>query len=145
MSLVIILSYILILAPAREHIERYFLRMFPPNSDRRDVIYRNVIRTIIVLGTILVALKAPYFGSMMGAVGGLTDAVQCFVFPPWIFLRLQGDKLSTPSRYACYGMMLWGAFIILFTFSSIMIEVVDWGDEYLTSTWKANVDNTNHD
>lgn len=89
MSLVIVLSYILILAPAREHIERYFLKVFPPNSERRDLIYRNALRTAVVMGTVLVALKAPYFGSMMGAVGGLTDAVQCFVFPPWIFLKIQ--------------------------------------------------------
>ena len=94
MSLVIILSYILILAPAREHIERYCLRVFVPSSERRDVIYRNITRTLLVLGTVLVALKAPYFGSMMGAVGGLTDAVQCFVFPPWIFLKLQVSHVS---------------------------------------------------
>lgn len=101
MSLVIILSYILILAPAREHIERYVIRFVQPATEKKDDICRNAVRTTIVLSTILVALKAPYFGSMMGAVGGLTDAVQCFVFPPLIFLKLQVIILGYERLFYC--------------------------------------------
>lgn len=88
------------------------------------MVFRNLIRTVLVVSTIVVALKAPYFGSMLGAVGGLTDAVQCFVFPPLIFLKLEGDKLSSWYRMMCRFTVVWGSFIILYTITSIALDFV---------------------
>lgn len=87
------------------------------------MVVRNVLRTVLVLGMVTVAIKAPYFGNMLGSVGGLTDAVQCFVFPPMIFLKLEGDKLSTWYRNTCRLTVVWGAFIILYTVSNLTMGV----------------------
>lgn len=47
---------------------------------------RNLIRTVLVVTTVGIAVATPFFGSVIGAVGGLTDALQCFVLPPMIYL-----------------------------------------------------------
>ena len=79
---------------------------------------------MLVVATVIVALKAPYFGSMLGAVGGLTDAVQCFVFPPLIFLKLEGDKLSSWYSTICKFTIIWGSCIIVYTITSIAMDFV---------------------
>lgn len=66
--------------------------------------FRNFLRTCLVLSTVIVAIQAPYFGSVMGAVGGLTDALQSFVFPPLIFLVLEKDMVS--KLYRAYSMSI---------------------------------------
>lgn len=92
MSIVIISNYILILAPARENLEKFFLFSFLPksinNSSLKKMVVCNLIRSVLVIFTVLVAIYEPYFGSMVGTVGGLTDALQSFVYPPLIWLGL---------------------------------------------------------
>lgn len=70
---------------------------------------------MIVLGCVSVALVAPYFGSMVGAVGGLTDAFQCFVLPPMIYLQIEGSKLSSWGRAYYQFVLFWGIATILYT------------------------------
>lgn len=143
MSVVIILSYILILVPAREHLETICLsyihthicHIYPPHGHshsehsiqgsgemtvshahhRTEVWAQNILRTIIVLGTVLVALYFPYSASMLGAVGGLTDALQCFVLPPLIFLQLEKDSITAYSSMYYRCVILWGCVVILYT------------------------------
>ncbi len=71
----------------------------------------------------MVALKAPYFGYVMGAVGGLTDALQCFVLPPMIYLKIEGDKLN--SMYQTYYILIvfWGLATILYTAYNAFYEL----------------------
>lgn len=123
MSIVIILSYILILAPAREHIENSMLNYLKLGDERKEYIAQNTLRTVIVIGTVVVALKAPYFGYVMGAVGGLTDALQCFVLPPMIYLKIEGDKLN--SMYQTYYILIvfWGLATILYTAYNAFYEL----------------------
>lgn len=111
----IVLSYVLILAPAREHIELALLRPFEGSSNTAKEIMKNMLRACLVLLTAFVAISSPYFGSMLGAVGGLTDALQSFVLPPIIFLRIfQGQVL--PSQWLLYHLiLLWGVGTILYT------------------------------
>jgi amino acid permease len=95
------------------------------SSESRDYLARNVLRTLLVLSTVTVAIKAPYFGNMLGSVGGLTDAVQCFVFPPMIFLKLEGDKLSVWYRSVCRLTIVWGVFIIGYTMTNILLPIFE--------------------
>lgn len=92
MSVVIISNYILILAPARENLEKFFLSSVfsssVTSSSINKMVICNVIRSVLVIFTVFVAIYEPYFGSMVGTVGGLTDALQSFVFPPLMWLGL---------------------------------------------------------
>lgn len=99
MIISILLSYIILLAPAREHIELVILRsMYSTHEDFHGAKYLvpiNIIRTCLVLFTSLIALITPYFGSVLGAVGGLTDALQAFVLPPLIFMSIHQGHLNS--------------------------------------------------
>lgn len=78
---------------------------------------QNGLRTALVLLTVAVALLSPYSASMLGAVGGLTDALQCFVLPPMIFLKLQGSRLSSCYHVYYALIVIWGLLTMLYTLS----------------------------
>ena len=117
LAMSIILSYIIILAPAREHIELAVLKYFQPKSSIAVTTTMNSVRMVIVLSTAVLAVCAPYFGSMLGAVGGLTDALQSFVLPPLIYLKAQqsSGNLTSVQRTFYYLVLTWGLCIIAFT------------------------------
>ena len=155
----IVLSYVIILVPAREHIELIVLRCVlfsttllshsrmrmrialethplraltlhpfptpPPQrhryfdadswtSELGQSYFINFIRSSLVFMTALVAVLAPYFGTVLGAVGGLTDALQSFVLPPLIALKLLHHRGSF-TQYFYRGIVIWGLFTILYT------------------------------
>lgn len=102
-----------------------------PSNARSENLAQNGLRTCLVLLTVIVALNFPYSASMLGAVGGLTDSLQCFVLPPMIFLSLNkpngngsgtAPSPSTRARtssasYRIYhfAIILWGLAIIVYT------------------------------
>lgn len=94
------------------------------SNEKNELYVQNALRTVLVLITVTVALKAPYFGSVMGAVGGLTDALQCFVLPPLIYLKVEGDKLNW--MYLTYYLIiiLWGLTTIVYTAYNATFELL---------------------
>ena len=56
---------------------------------------KNTIRTMIVLLTCVIAISTPYFGSVLGTVGGLTDALQAFVLPPLICIQIHRSSVTS--------------------------------------------------
>ena len=113
----IILGYVLILAPAREHIELIVESYF--NMTEESHIIKNVIRATLVLLTACIAIGAPYFGSVLGAVGGLTDALQSFVLPPLIGIGLFQNVLTLRQKLTYYSILLFGIFTIFYTILQI--------------------------
>jgi Transmembrane amino acid transporter protein len=89
-------------------------------SDQAVMISRNVMRTLMVVGTAVVAISAPYFGSVLGTVGGLTDALQSFVLPPLICLSTMGmNKVPLHTKVIYMFIVLWGTGTILYTLSRL--------------------------
>ena len=61
---------------------------------------------------------APYFGEVLGVVGGLTDALQSFVLPPLIclFMRYNDSmKLSMMRKFFYIFVFIWGVCTIFYT------------------------------
>eukprot|EP01036_Dinobryon_divergens_P031566 gene31566-40991_t len=98
-SISILVSYVILLAPAREHIEQVIISVVQPSSAFAESVTRSGLRTLIVASTIAVAISNPYFGAVLGTIGGLTDAFQCFVLPPLIYrsMLLDRSKVATAS------------------------------------------------
>lgn len=117
LAMSIILSYIIILAPAREHIEVWVIKQVQPSSSTGTMFTMNTVRIALVLVTAVVAIWTPYFGSMLGAVGGLTDALQSFVLPPLIYLKAQRSfgRLTSFQKTFYHLVLVWGISIIAFT------------------------------
>ena len=128
-SLIIAISlgYVIVLAPAREHIETAILGIRCSTTNDYSispVVLRNVIRTVIVLSTAFVAVSAPYFGSILGIVGGLTDALQSFVLPPIIYLKLAGSTLSNIRNNFYKAVTVWGLLTIVYTIIKLSVMIV---------------------
>ena len=66
----ITLSYAVILVPAREHVERFFISRLRLSQGWAVMASKNAIRTALVLSTSVVAVLSPYFGAVLGAIGG---------------------------------------------------------------------------
>jgi len=119
----IILSYSVMLVPAREHIENTVVRCMKPEAEACQVWTRNLLRTALVTLTAGIAISTPYFGSVLGTVGGLTDALQAFVLPPLILIQAQKTKMSWSHKFFYRCICLWGIFTMLFTFITLMNDV----------------------
>lgn len=122
----IILGYVLILAPAREHIETTIENFFKMSekSHLSQLLTKNMIRTLLVLLTAVIAIMAPYFGSVLGAVGGLTDALQSFVLPPLIGINLFQNVLTLRQKVTFYAILLFGIFTIITTSLQVLSSVL---------------------
>ena len=151
-------SYILILTPAREHIELAVMSRWVHSSPMvgttaalGDFWLRNIIRTILVSGTALIAARDPHFGSALGAVGGLTDSFQSFIIPILVFfaghksniLSPVGDSqsesfMSVIERIYYCAVSGWGVSIILYTLTVLIfghsIEIDKLAHVFLGST-----------
>lgn len=93
----------------------------------QEMILRNILRMLLVLGTAFVALRDPMFGSALGAVGGLTDAFQSFILPSMIFLLVNRNKETGTSSFwykAFYSSVSgWGVTVVFYTFIEILIDI----------------------
>jgi hypothetical protein len=73
-------------------------------------------------GTALVAVLAPYFGTVLGAVGGLTDALQSFVLPPLIALKLLHHR-GPMTQYFYKAIVVWGLCTICYTVLKMLFSL----------------------
>lgn len=123
----IVLGYAIMLIPAREHIEPWVVHsvcgMDSSTSTFRRKWTKNIVRTVLVGFTLYIAVEEPYFGTALGTVGGLTDALQAFVLPPLIYLRLHRNQQLLNTReivlYIC--ICIWGVYTIVYTLYNILL------------------------
>jgi hypothetical protein len=87
-----------------------------------ETITQYTVRSLIVLSTAYIALKAPYFGSMVGTVGGLTDALQCFVLPPLIYMEVEMKNTSMMTKMYYITVVVIGIGTILYTSVSTLSQ-----------------------
>jgi len=74
---------------------------------------------LLVVLTAVVAGYTPYFGTLLGQVGGLTDALQAFVLPPLIYLSMHSEGLSGLQRLSYRLIFVWGVCTITYTVVSL--------------------------
>jgi amino acid permease len=120
----IIFSYIIILAPAREHVENSVLRFLnPPANSWYIICSKNAIRTLLVVMTSVIGIAAPYFGSVLGTIGGLTDSLQSFVLPCLIYISMKQAHLSSSSLLLYRFILTWGMCNIVITAGKLLILI----------------------
>ncbi len=117
-------SYIIILAPAREHVENAVLRFLKPTVDSWYMICtKNAVRTFLVVITSVIGIAAPYFGSVLGTIGGLTDSLQSFVLPCLVYISMKGAVLTTTSAILYRIIMAWGLCNIVITLGKLVMII----------------------
>lgn len=96
-------------------------------SNSSILVAQNIIRALLVITTALVAILAPYFGDVLGIVGGLTDALQSFCLPPLICMNMgyTGHMKLSGYRKAFYiFVILWGLSTICHTFTILVKAII---------------------
>lgn len=104
-----------------------FDRMLHLQSNSSIIITRNIVRTLLVISTASIAILAPYFGEVLGTVGGLTDALQSFCLPPLICLNMgyKGHMKLSSYRKAFYVfVILWGIGTIGHTITILIKAII---------------------
>ena len=108
-------SYKLLITPAKTYITDIIgVTLLKKNSkDRVNSLYIGIS---LVCVTGIVALVKPYFGICLGFIGGLTDAVQAFVLPPILVLKIySGDEISSLRKLEYICICIFGLMMILST------------------------------
>jgi len=115
----IFVTYTLLMAPAREHVEDALLQCV---DDGSPVLKRGVsmaIRTLLVLFTAAIAAVYPYFGSTLGAVGGITDAFQAFILPCIIYTSVTAERGGTPNPWIYRVIIFLGSCLMVTTLKGV--------------------------
>lgn len=97
-----------------------------PAESTIRTIFENTLRAVLVLFTATVALKTPYFGNVLGTVGGFTDATVSFVLPPLIFLTLNRNNPEVSQRWKYFNMVVFafGCTLVLKTTYTIVMSII---------------------
>ena len=111
------LSYALLLVPAREYIEDF---AFQYVSLKHKQWSSNFIRFCMVLVTAVVATEAPYFADVLGTVGGLTDSYLAYILPSLVAVvaRQTGrmdEKNNSYVTYLFYVILFGGTMLAICT------------------------------
>ncbi|CAN4126629.1 unnamed protein product [Withania somnifera] len=82
-------KYALTMAPVAMSLEELI-----PSNHAKSHIYSILIRTALVLSTLLVALKIPFFGFVMALIGSFFTMLVTLILPCACFLRILKGKTS---------------------------------------------------
>ncbi|KAG9454630.1 hypothetical protein H6P81_007534 [Aristolochia fimbriata] len=85
-----------------------------------------LIRTVLVLSTLLVAITFPFFGFVMALIGSFITMIIALIFPCASYLKLMKGKLSRTQIVVCYAIITVGVVCsIVGTCSSVMKIVLN--------------------
>jgi hypothetical protein len=130
------ISYALLLAPAREYIESIVMISMLKTSRLSSMgIYWsvNLLRVVMVLTTAVIATEAPYFADVLAAVGGITDSYLAYILPALIMITVlsRQTNVSYSQRVMCpsgvvfffYFVLLWGIVLMVSTLWGLLSNI----------------------
>ncbi|CAN4114982.1 unnamed protein product [Withania somnifera] len=97
-------KYALTMAPVAMSLEELI-----PSNHAKSHMYSIFIRTALVLSTLLVALKVPFFGFVMALIGSLFTMLVTLILPCACFLRILKGKTSPIQVSACILIIIIGS------------------------------------
>eukprot|EP01135_Chromosphaera_perkinsii_P003388 Nk52_evm12s242 gene=Nk52_evmTU12s242 len=87
---------------------------------------RSLIRSGIVIATLIVALVVPFFGAVQSFIGSTSCTALSLILPSLFYLKLFWNELSMLSKVINIGVVLYGVFIgTVTTFYAIKLIVND--------------------
>ncbi|KAK4419048.1 Amino acid transporter AVT1D [Sesamum alatum] len=91
-----------------------------PAAQLRSHAMSVLIRTILVVSTLVVALAVPYFGSMMALIGSLLVMLVSVILPCACYMRIDNGRLTKLQITGCYLIMTVGVICaVVGTYSAI--------------------------
>mmetsp|Transcript_19446 Transcript_19446/g.77619 ORF Transcript_19446/g.77619 Transcript_19446/m.77619 type:complete len:122 (+) Transcript_19446:1057-1422(+) len=109
------------LAPAREYVEIAILGD-NPRVTKKNVLTKNLIRSVLVMIISSVAIAVPNFALLIGLAGGVTDTLQTFIIPPLLYVKAL-ERTAKPANLAvanaaAYAVAALGSVFMIWTLQS---------------------------
>ncbi|XP_027934582.1 amino acid transporter AVT1C-like [Vigna unguiculata] len=113
-------KYALSLSPVAMCIEE----LIPPTHPHFNI-YSKVIRTALVLSTLVVGLSVPFFGLVMSLTGSLLTMFVSLILPAACFLSIRGGRISSFQAALCVTIIIVGAVSSCFGSYSSLYEIIE--------------------
>ncbi|XP_075484576.1 amino acid transporter AVT1A-like [Primulina tabacum] len=79
-----------------------------------------LLRTALVISSLIVAFLIPFFGTMMSLIGSLFSVLMAIIMPALCFLKIQGKKATKTQVVLSAGIVALGIFsAVLGTYTSL--------------------------
>jgi vesicular inhibitory amino acid transporter len=85
-----------------------------PHHMAKDVVWSLMLRTLLVVSTVVVALLIPFFGLLMAAIGSLLSIAVSVFLPCLCYLKIYGWRVSRSELCA----------IVLILFVGVIVSIV---------------------
>ncbi|XP_052623028.1 amino acid transporter AVT1B [Lactuca sativa] len=108
-------KYALVISPVAKSLEELI-----PSKHSKSHVYSILIRTALVISTLVVALSVPFFGLVMSLIGSLLSMLVSLIFPCACFLRILRGNVTHFQVSMCVLIIAIGVISLSFgTYTSI--------------------------
>ncbi|KAE9617537.1 putative amino acid transporter, transmembrane domain-containing protein [Lupinus albus] len=118
--LLISTTYALCMAPVALCMEELI-----PSNDRKFYVYSILIRTALVVSTLLVGLSIPFFGLVMSLIGSLLTMFVTLIMPCACFLSIRRGRVSRFQIAFCITIMTVGIVASVIGSYSAISEIIE--------------------
>ncbi|KAG6602304.1 Amino acid transporter AVT1B, partial [Cucurbita argyrosperma subsp. sororia] len=101
------------------------LEEFIPPNHPKSHIYSILIRTALVISTLLVGLSIPFFGLVMSLIGSLLTMLVTLILPCACYLRILKEKVPFLQRALCFIVIAIGAVASAFGSYSSLRKIIE--------------------
>ncbi|GMH10544.1 hypothetical protein Nepgr_012385 [Nepenthes gracilis] len=113
-------TYALTMSPVAMSLEELI-----PSRHLECHIYAILIRTALVISTLLVALIVPFFGLVMSLIGSSLTMLVTLILPCACFLRILSGKVTRSQVAICVVIMLVGGVSLAFGTYSAVSKIIE--------------------
>lgn len=113
-------KYALTMSPVAMSLEELI-----PSSNSKSRIYAIMIRTALVISTLLVGLSIPFFGLVMSLIGSFLTMLVAFILPCLCFLSILRKKVTKIQIALCVVIIIVGVVSLAMGTYSALLSIVE--------------------
>ncbi|KAG8493302.1 hypothetical protein CXB51_010836 [Gossypium anomalum] len=113
-------TYALTMSPVAMSLEELI-----PSTHLKSHIYAIIIRTSLVISTLIVGLTIPFFGLVMSLIGSLLTMLVTLILPPACYLSILRGKVTRIQRTLCIMVITVGLVSSAFGTYSALSKIVE--------------------
>ncbi|KAH1064620.1 hypothetical protein J1N35_029607 [Gossypium stocksii] len=113
-------TYALTMSPVAMSLEELI-----PSTHLKSHIYAIIIRTSLVISTLIVGLTIPFFGLVMSLIGSLLTMLVTLILPPACYLSILRGKVTRIQRTLCIMVITVGVASSAFGTYSALSKIVE--------------------
>ncbi|KAG6389756.1 hypothetical protein SASPL_151229 [Salvia splendens] len=113
-------TYALTMAPVAMSLEELI-----PSTNAQSHMYSLIIRTLLVISTLLVGLSIPFFGLVSALIGSFLTMLVTLILPCACYLSILRGKLSLLQRAMCVSVIGIGVVASAIGSYSALSKIID--------------------